>query len=65
MSGDITMVQVVETLREVYTDEGVAIWLGSANAHFDGERAIDICRTAEGRLRVWQIAGGLAEGAFA
>lgn len=63
MSGDITMAQVVEALGEVYTDDGVAIWLAVENRLLDGERGIDVCRTPEGRYRVFALASALAEGA--
>ncbi len=33
---------VVRELREVYTDEGVEIWLHSRNRNLDGERPIDL-----------------------
>jgi hypothetical protein len=62
MSGDITMVQVVEALSETYTSDGVAIYLGAHVTTFDGERPIDVCRTAEGRFRVWVHAQSLADG---
>ena len=55
MSGDITMVQIVEALSEVYLDEGIAIWLGNehVSGRFADRRPIDVCRTAEGRHEVW------------
>lgn len=65
MSGDISMVQVVEALREVYRDDGVAIWLGAEHqaGRFAGRRPIDVCRTAEGRYEVYALACALADGA--
>lgn len=59
-----TMRQVIEALGEVYLDDGVAIWLGAANRMLGGERAIDLCRTGEGRYRVYALAQALADGAF-
>lgn len=60
MSGDVTMVMVVEALGEVYRDDGVAIWLGAEHSSgpFEGVRPIDACRTPEGRFRVWEWAQG-------
>lgn len=58
MSGDITMAQVVEALREAYADDGVAIWLAAEHGSgpFDGTRPIEVCKTPEGRFRVWSWA---------
>lgn len=55
MSGDVSMAMVIEALGEVYTDEGIAIWLSAerVSGRFEGRRPIDVCRTAEGRYDVW------------
>jgi hypothetical protein len=58
MSGDITMIQVVEALRDVYTDDGVAVFLASSAVMWDGIPGIVVCKTAEGRKRVWEWACG-------
>jgi len=60
-----TMRQVVDALADLYTDDGVAIWLDSPNRMLQGQRGIDVCRTAEGRYRVYALAQALADGAFA
>lgn len=57
------MVQVIEALSEVYSDDGIAMWLDGANRLLDGRRGIEVCRTAEGRYRVFALASALAEGA--
>lgn len=36
------MVEIVKRLLEVYTEEGVAIWLGSRNRNLDDKRPIDL-----------------------
>lgn len=61
MSGDVTLLMVVEALRETYYDDGVAIWLGVEHKYgrFAGQRPIDVCRTAEGRYAVWEAAQSL------
>ncbi len=41
---------LIRTLRDVYTDEGVEIWLHSKNRNLDGERPIDLL--TQGNLEV-------------
>ena len=55
MSGDVTMVMVVEAVGELYQDDGIAIWLAAehASGRFEGRRPIEVCQTAEGRYDVW------------
>ena len=33
---------LIRMLREVYTDQGVEIWLRSRNRHLEGQRPIDL-----------------------
>ena len=61
---ETSMRDVVDALSEVYLDDGVAIWLAASNKMLGGEKAIDLCRTAEGRARVAALASALADGAF-
>lgn len=51
---------VVCALRDIYRDDGVAIWLGAVHKSgpFKGQRPIDVCKTAEGRVRVIEWAEG-------
>lgn len=51
-------------LAEVYTPEGVDIWLNSRNRMLDNERPVDLLRTPEGEERVLQLVESLAHGAF-
>lgn len=64
MSGDITMAQVIESLGDVYTDDGIAMWLAAehVSGRFAGRRPIDVCKTAEGRHEVWALGQALADG---
>lgn len=38
----LDLVHLVDELGEVYTDEGIQIWLKSRNRNLDGERPIDV-----------------------
>lgn len=57
---DCTMHGVVCALRDIYRDDGVAVWLGAVHKSgpFKGQRPIDVCKTAEGRVRVIEWAEG-------
>lgn len=59
-----TLADVVAALRELYTEDGIALWLGAPNRMLDGERAIEVCTTQAGRERVLNLVVALAEGAF-
>jgi hypothetical protein len=72
MSGDITMIQVIEALGELYYDDGVAMYLAAPLSFLpmleDGSRhqtGIEACQDAQGRFMVWQRASALVDGAFA
>ena len=46
----VDLQHVVNVLREVYTDEGVQIWLRSRNRNLEGKRPIDLL--AEDQIEV-------------
>jgi hypothetical protein len=54
-----TMAQICEALAVTYTDDGVAMWLGTPNRDLGGMLPIDVCETAAGRERVFAVARGL------
>lgn len=58
----LDLVHLVRELREVYTDEGIQIWLKSRNRNLGGRRPIDLL--AEGRIddvleEVARVVGGM------
>lgn len=61
------MRRIIDTLGEVYRDDGIAIWL--AAEHTAGplatHRPIELCATAAGRERVLAAVEILTTGAFA
>ena len=61
---DITMSQIADLASAIYTDNGVAIWLGAKN-HVLGARPIHLCRNHTGRVRVWELLNSMANGSFA
>jgi hypothetical protein len=53
---------IVAALRDVYTSEGVEIWLRSRNRNLEGQRPLDLL--AEGRIEevvqeVEHVTGGM------
>jgi Protein of unknown function (DUF2384) len=62
---DPTTTEIVALLAQVYTPEGVRVWLDGRNKSLGGERPMDLMATLEGRRRVYERAWQLAEGAFA
>jgi hypothetical protein len=50
-------------LGEVYTPEGVEVWLAGHNRSLGGERAIDLIERGEGE-RVLAVIERLLDGAF-
>lgn len=61
---ETSMRDVIDALSEVYLDDGIAAWMAASNKMLGGERAIDLCRTAEGRARVCALAAALVDGAI-
>jgi uncharacterized protein (DUF2384 family) len=58
----LDLVHLVKELREVYTDEGIQIWLKSRNRNLASRRPIDLL--GEGRVdevldEVQQVVGGM------
>lgn len=58
----LDVVHLVSELREVYTDEGIQIWLKSRNRNLDRQRPIDLL--SEGRVdevleEVHRVVGGM------
>lgn len=51
---DGTLSGVIDALREIYRDDGVAIWLAAEHKSgpFKGRRPIDVCKTVEGRAEI-------------
>ena len=58
------LVELVTLLATLFDDDGIHTWLTHPHKLLDGARAIDLCGTAEGRLRVLACAYALADGAF-
>ena len=54
-----TLSDIVDALRDTYTEDGIAIWLGATSSRWDGETAIYLCRTADGREKVMRVAESL------
>lgn len=56
--------QAREQLAELYTPEGVDIWLTTPHQWLDGQRAIDLIRNGDGD-RVLAVIDRLTGGAYA
>lgn len=55
-----TMSDIVQELEDIYTDNGIAMWLISPNKsllneRFSWMRPIDLCKTPEGREKVMNL----------
>lgn len=48
----VTLRQIVTALGVTYKDGGIAIWLDAPQGYLHGQRAIDLCKTSEGRALV-------------
>lgn len=60
-----TMTEIVESLGQSYTPDGVALILSKPSKFVRDERPlIEVCQTAEGRYDVWCMAEAMADGVF-
>lgn len=58
---EVSMAQIVEALAATYADGGIAWWLDRPHIELSEDRPIILCRTAEGRARVLELAKALQE----
>ena len=56
--------RIAERLRDIYTPEGVVVWLNGRHKLLDNERPVDLIRRGEGD-RVRTVLAQLVETAYA